>query len=94
MEFGLTGGRMSVYELIKEFLKKHKNGEIHLIYPDGLGHTGGVQITHRTVDNEHKIKFLDDGIMIYQTLGYSLVTGKHLFLPYGNCAFVFIEESD
>ena len=79
-----------IYNKVKEFLKHYPKGVVHLVYPD-LFNTGGIEITKHNIDN--RIQFGNDGVMIKQTLGYSLVTGKHLYLPYGNCAFVFIEES-
>ena len=82
-----------IYNEIKGFLNKNKHGVVHLVFPD-LFDTGGIEINKYNIDNENKIKFLNEGVMIYQTLGYSLVTGKHLYLPYGNCAFVFIEKED
>lgn len=44
-----------------------------------------------TIDNG-RISFYETGLFIKQTLGYSLVTGKHLFMPYGHCLLVFEEE--
>jgi hypothetical protein len=77
---------------IEQFLEEHEHGVVHLVYPNYFD-TGGIEITKHNINNEHKIEFFETGVMIYQTLGYSLITGKHLFLPYGQCAFVFIEES-
>ena len=80
--------------LIEEFFEGNKNGIIHLVYPTRLDYTGGIELTKDCIQNENKIRFMETGIYIKQTLGYSLVTGKHLFLPYGECVLVFIEGSD
>lgn len=81
-----------IQNLLKDFLDENENGYIHLLYPTRLDSIGGIIITEQTLYNDKKIKFMEHGIMIYQTLGYSLVTNKHLFLPYGECVFVFIEN--
>lgn len=83
-----------IKSLIEEFFEENKNGIIHLVYPTRLDYTGGIELTKDYIQNENKIRFMETGIYIKQTLGYSLVTGKHLFLPYGECVLVFIEGSD
>lgn len=80
--------------LIEEFLENNEKGLVHLIYPTRLDHTAGIELTKDLVENGNKIKFMKTGIYIRQTLGYSLVTGKHLFLPYEQCVVVFIEDGD
>lgn len=80
--------------LIENFLKENKKGIVHLVYPIRLDYTGGIELTKDSIENENKIKFMETGIYIRQTLGYSLITGKHLFLPYGECVLVFIENGD
>ena len=67
--------------LIENFLKE-------------IDYTDGIELTKDSIENENKIKFMETGIYIRQTLGYSLITGKHLFLPYGECVLVFIENGD
>lgn len=79
--------------LIENFLKENKKGIVHLVYPTRLD-TGGIELTQDNIENENKIKFLKTGIYIQETLGYSLITGKHLFLPYAKCVLVFIENGD
>lgn len=83
-----------IKSLIEEFFEENKNGIIHLVYPTRLDYTGGIELTKDNIQNENKIRFMETGIYIKETLGYSLVTGKHLFLPYGECVLVFIEGSD
>ena len=80
--------------LIENFLNENKKGIVHLVYPTRLDYTGGIELTMDNIQNENKIRFMETGIYIKQTLGYSLVTGRHLFLPYGECVLVFIEGSD
>lgn len=81
-----------IKSLIEEFFEENKHGIVHLVYPTRLDYTGGIELTKDSIANENKIKFMETGIYIQQTLGYSLVTGKHLFLPYGECVLVFIEN--
>lgn len=83
-----------IKSLIEGFFEENKNGIIHLVYPTRLDYTGGIELTKDNIQNENKIRFMETGIYIKETLGYSLVTGKHLFLPYGECVLVFIEGSD
>ncbi len=80
--------------LIENFLKENKKGIVHLVYPTRLDYTGGIELTRDNIENENKIKFLKTGIYIQETLGYSLITGKHLFLPYAECVLVFIKNGD
>lgn len=80
--------------LIENFLKENKKGIVHLVYPTRLDKSGGIELTRDNIVNENKIKFMETGIYIQQTLGYSLITGKHLFIPYGECVLVFIENGD
>lgn len=81
-----------IKEMMGEFFEENENGIIHLVYPERLDATGGIEISRNMLFNNNKIKFMKCGILIYQTMGYSLVTNKHLFLPYGECVFVFIEN--
>ena len=83
-----------IKSLIEEFFEKNKNGIVHLVYPTRLDYTGGIELTMDNIQNKNKIKFMETGMYIRETLGYSLVTGKHLFLPYGECVLVFIENGD
>lgn len=83
-----------IKSLIEEFFEENKNGIIHLVYPTRLDYTGGIELTKDNIQNENKIRFMETGIYIKETLGYSLVTGKHLFLPYGECVLVFIGGND
>lgn len=80
--------------LIENFLNENKKGIVHLVYPTRLDYTGGIELTKDNIKNKNKIKFMKTGIYIQQTLGYSLITGKHLFIPYGECVLVFIENGD
>ena len=80
--------------LIENFLKENKKGIVHLVYPTRLDYTGGIELTRDDIVNENKIKFMETGIYIRETLGYSLITGKHLFLPYSECVLVFIENGE
>ena len=80
--------------LIENFLNENKKGIVHLVYPTRIDYTGGIELTQDVIENENKIKFMETGIYIQQTLGYSLITGKHLFLPYAECVLVFIENGD
>lgn len=80
--------------LIENFLKENKKGIVHLVYPTRLDYTGGIELTRDNIKNENKIKFMETGIYIQETLGYSLITGKHLFLPYAECVLIFIVGGD
>lgn len=80
-----------IKQLIFDFFDENPKGLVHLVYPPQLENTGGIELTIDNIQNPHKIRFMENGIFIKETLGYSLVTGKHLFIPYGNCVFVFIE---
>ena len=75
---------------IREFLEKHPNGCVILIYP--MDDPLGIEITKTSLEG-NKLKFYENGVWINNTLGYSLVTGKHLFLDYGACAFIFEEDT-
>ena len=83
-----------IKQLILDFFDENPKGLVHLVYPPQLENTGGIELTKENIQNHRKIRFMDTGIFIRQTLGYSLVTGKHLFIPYGNCLLVFIEEGN
>ena len=81
-----------IIEMLEKFFKENENGIVHLVYPTRLDVTGGIEISKDMLSNSNKIKFMKCGMLIYQTMGYSLVTNNHLFLPYGECVFVFIEN--
>ncbi len=87
-------GITEIKQLILDFFDENPKGLVHLVYPPQLENTGGIELTKRSVNNPNKIRFMDTGIFIRETLGYSLITGKHLFIPYGHCLFVFIEKGD
>lgn len=81
-----------IKEMLMNFFEENENGMIHLMYPVRLDATGGIEISKDMLSNDNKIKFMKCGILIYQTMGYSLITNKHLFLPYGECVFIFLEN--
>lgn len=83
-----------IKQLIFDFLEENPKGIVHLVYPPQLENTGGIEIGKETIKNPNKIRFMETGIFIRETLGYSLITGKHLFIPYENCLLVFIENED
>jgi hypothetical protein len=78
-----------IKSLIEEFFEENKNGIVHLVYPTRLDYTGGIELTRDNIQNKNKIKFMETGIYIRETLGC-----KQLFLPYGECVLVFIENGD
>lgn len=82
-----------IQEMIINFLDEHPDGKITLLYPKELElireNIHGMEITNNTFN---RLKFCKYGIYIRQALGFSLVTGKHLFLPYGCFSIVFEEE--
>ena len=73
---------------------KLKNGRVTILYPSETKvireNIHGTEITKHSFPQ--RIKFCEKGIYIRQALGFSLVTGKHLFLPYGSFSIVFEEE--
>ena len=78
--------------MIISFLEKYENGRVTLLYPKEVeAIREGIVGTEITKHSFNRIKFCEKGIYIKQTLGYSLVTGKHLFLPYGSFSIVFEE---
>lgn len=82
-----------IKDLIFNFLEEYPEGKVTLIYPKELElireNIHGMEITKNTFN---RLKFCKYGIYIRQALGYSLVTGKHLFLPYGSFSIVFEED--
>lgn len=82
-----------IKEMIISFLEKYKNGTVTLLYPKEVkAIREGIVGTEITKHSFNRIKFCEKGIYIKQVLGYSIVTGKHLFLPYGSFSIVFEEE--
>lgn len=83
-----------IKDLILDFLEKCPRGKVTLLYPHEIEFIRegirGIEITKTTLKGE-KIIFNNYGIFIHNTLGFSLVTGKHLFLPYGSFSIVFEE---
>lgn len=83
-------------ELIFDFFDENPKGQVHLVYPPqvdyGVSNVRGIELTKDNIRNPNRIRFMETGIYIRQTLGYSLVTGKHLFVPYGSCLLIFLEE--
>ena len=82
-----------IKEMIISFLEKYKNGRVTLLYPKEVeAIREGIVGTEITKYGLNRIKFCKKGIYIKQALGYSIVTGKHLFLPYGSFSIVFEED--
>ena len=81
-----------IKDMILSFFKKYENGRVTLLYPKEVeAIREGIVGTEITKHSFNRIKFCEKGIYIKQTLGYSLVTGTHLFLPYGSFSIVFEE---
>ncbi len=83
-----------IKQLLLDFFDENPKGLVHLVYPPQIENTGGIELTKDNIQNPHKIRFMNTGVFIRETLGYSLITGKHLFIPYGNFLLVFIEKGD
>ena len=84
-----------IKELILDFFEEYPEGKVTLLYPEETklirDNIHGMEINKHTL-NGAKISFYKHGLYIRNTLGFSLVTGKHLFLPYGSFSIVFEEE--
>ena len=82
-----------IKHMIISFLNKYENGKVTLLYPQEVELIReGIKGTEITKESFNRIKFCEKGICIRQALGYSLITNKHLFLPYGSFSIVFEEE--
>lgn len=84
-----------IKELILDFFEEYPEGKVTLLYPEEIklirDNVRGMEIDKHTLDGA-KISFYEHGVYIRDALGFSLVTGKHLFLPYGCFSIVFEEE--
>ena len=80
--------------MFDKFFKESEKGVVTICYPNPLWERNkyGVSFEKGTYMNNHKFKFKEHGIMIMQTLGYSLVTGKHLYIPYSQITAILFEE--
>ena len=82
-----------IKDMIINFLDEYPEGHVTLLYPSETEFVReGIHGTEITKHSFNRIKFCKQGVYIRQALGYSLVTGKHLFLPYGSFSIVFEED--
>ena len=82
-----------IKEMIISFLDKYENGRVTLLYPQEVeAIREGIVGTEITKHGLNRIKFYEKGIYIKQTLGFSLVTGRHLFLFFFCFSIVFEEN--
>ena len=81
-----------IIEMFDNFFEKHPKGNVILLYPSETSYVRenihGMEIKKDTYKTG-RVRFMESGICIRQSLGLSLVTRKHLFLPYGNFSIVF-----
>lgn len=86
--------RDELQEMFDKFFNESKKGVVTISYPDPLwdNNKDGVSFTYETYKSP-RFKFKKEGILILQTMGYSLVTGKHLYIPYGQIQAVLFEET-
>ena len=80
--------------LFNEFFNENPEGVITICYPNPLweGNKYGVSFGKDTYKNQNKLQFKKEGLFIRQTLGYSLITGKHLYIPYNQIQSILFEE--
>jgi hypothetical protein len=85
-----------IYNMIEDFFKKNPNGICTLCYPTPLWEHNkyGISFTKATFRNHNKMEWKQYGILFYQTLGFSLITGKHLYLPYAKIDKILFEEGE
>lgn len=83
-----------VYEMISKFFNENPNGIVTISYPKPFWDKNkfGVSFAKGKFKNKRLIQFKDNGIFIKETCGFSLMTGKHIFIPYNKIEGILFEK--
>lgn len=83
-----------IKKVIDNFFRRCPDGIVTLCLPKSIWEHNkyGISYTKGTHLNNNKIKYMDEGILVKQTLGFSLVTNKHLYIPYNHIQTIIFEE--
>lgn len=83
-----------IYNLIDEFFKENKEGIVTLCYFEPLWEVNkyGMSFEKQTFKNENKLQWKNNGLLMRETLGFSLITGKHIYLPYHKIDKILFED--
>ena len=84
-----------IIELIDNFLQENPEGIITLCQnkPIWENNKYGISFTKGSYTNPNKIQWEEYGVLIRETLGYSLITGKHVYIPYEHITSILLEDT-